>query len=70
MGLLVLLREIDDQALGRLVVGTDDADAPGLVEAEGRLTRGYQVDGGLEGVHFTTLWGQGLVAHCKSGFWG
>ena len=70
VGLLVLLREIDDQALGRLVVRTDDADAPGLVEAEGRLTRGHQVDGGLEGVHFTTLWGQGLVAHCKSGFWG
>ena len=70
VALLVLLREIDDQALGRLVVRTDDADAPGLVEAEGRLTSGHQVDGGLEGVHFTTLWGQGLVAHCKSGFWG
>ena len=70
VALLVLLREVDDQTLGRLVVGTDDADAPGLVEAEGWLTRGHQVDGGLEGVHFTTLWGQGLVAHCKSGFWG
>ena len=70
VGLLVLFREIDGEALGGFVVGADDADTPGLVEAEGRLTRGYQVDGGLQGVNFTTLWVGGLVAHCKSGFWG
>ena len=69
MGLLVLLGEVDGQALGGLVVGADDSDTPGLVEAEGRLTRGDQVDGGLQGVDFTTLWVGGLVAHCKSGFW-
>jgi hypothetical protein len=68
--LLVLLREIDGEALGGFVVGADDADTPGLVQAEGRLPRGDQVDGSLQGVDFTTLWVVGLVAHCKSGFWG
>ena len=70
VGLLILFREIDGEALGGFVVGADDADTPGLVEAEGRLTRGDQVDGGLQGVDFTTLWVVGLVAHCKNGFWG
>ncbi len=70
VGFFILLGEVDREAFGSFVVGADDADTPGLVKAEGGLTRCYPVNGGLQRVNFTTLWVRDLVAHCKNWFWG
>ncbi len=70
MAFLGLFGEVDGEAVGRGVEGTDDADAPSLMEAESGLSFGYLGLGILQSVDFSTLWVGGLVAHCKKWFWG
>ena len=69
MAFLGLFREVDGEAVGRSVEGTDNTDTPSLVEAESGLSFGYLGLGILQSVDFSTLWVGGLVAHCKKWFW-